>query len=92
LLRTIRVSLRTRQIDCTDYAQSTNPPILHRKEAFLRPDHPHHGKFARLTRQEEERGLLKDTATIGTRAGWETRLREKGVELRGHRVFKRRVR
>ena len=35
LLRSIRVNLRTRQIDSNDYAQSTNPPVLHRKETFL---------------------------------------------------------
>jgi hypothetical protein len=40
LLRSIRVNLRTRQIDGTDYAQSANPPVLHRKDSFLAPDHP----------------------------------------------------
>ena len=38
LLRSIRVNLRTRQIDSNDYAQSTNPPVLHRKETFLTVD------------------------------------------------------
>jgi DNA phosphorothioation-associated putative methyltransferase len=40
LLRSIRVNLRTRQIDNNDYAQSSNPPVLHRKETFLAADHP----------------------------------------------------
>jgi hypothetical protein len=60
------------------YAHSANPPVLHRKETFLPPDHPLHARFARLTRQEEEHGLLTDTATIGTRAGWQARLRAVG--------------
>ncbi len=89
LLRCVRLSLRTRQLDCYDYAQSENPPILHRKETFLRQDHPLHGKFARLTAQEEDRDLLTDTSTIGTRRGWETRLRETGFALRGHRLIRR---
>jgi DNA phosphorothioation-associated putative methyltransferase len=40
LLRSVKLSLRTREIDCLEYAGSANPPILHRKEAFLRPDEP----------------------------------------------------
>ncbi len=74
LLRSIKLSLRTRELDCYDYATSTNPPILHRKQTFLPPGHELVAKFARLTRQEEKHGLLDETATIGTRAGWERRL------------------
>ena len=34
-------------------------------------DHPLHAKFARLSEQEEKHGLLDDSATIGTREGWQ---------------------
>src|SRR5438128_11962018 len=51
LLRCVKLSLRTRQLECYDYTQSKNPPILHRKETFLHPDHPLHLKFAWLTQQ-----------------------------------------
>jgi DNA phosphorothioation-associated putative methyltransferase len=88
LLRCVKLSLRTRQLECFDYSQSANPPVLHRKEAFLKADHPLYDKFARLTRQEERHGLLDSTATIGTRDGWEARLREAGCRLRGHRLVK----
>ena len=88
LLRCVKLSLRTRQLECYDYAASANPPVLHRKEAFLHPGHPLHARFARLTRQEERHGLLDDAAGIGTRAGWEARLREAGFQLRGHRLVK----
>ena len=44
--------------------------------------------IARLTAQEEQRGLLRDPATIGTRAGWERRLHEAGFVLRGHRLVR----
>jgi hypothetical protein len=47
-------------------------------------------KFDRLTRQEERAGLLDKTATIGTRAGWVDRLRERGYALRGHRLVRSR--
>ncbi len=61
LHRSVKLSLRTRELDCYNYAGSANPPILHRKEAILHPDHPLHAKLERLTRQEEKHGLLSDT-------------------------------
>jgi len=51
LARCFRLNLRSRQLDCYDYATSANPPILHRKETFLCPEHPLYNRFARLTRQ-----------------------------------------
>jgi len=88
LLRSVRVNLRTRQIDSNDYARSANPPVLHRKETFLLPDNPLHEKFARLTAQEAKHGLLEDTAGIGTREGWARRLIERGFTLKGHRLVR----
>jgi DNA phosphorothioation-associated putative methyltransferase len=88
LLRCVRLNLRTRQIDCHDYAGVANPPVLHRKETFLLPEHPSYAKFARLTAQEEKAGLLEDAAGIGTREGWGRRLRERGFALRGHRLVR----
>jgi len=82
--------MRSRQIDFYDYRQSENPPVLHRKETFLAPTHPLVPKFARLTRQEEAHGLLDDSSTIGTRAGWQARLLEKGFRLAGHRLLRAR--
>ena len=91
LLRSIRVNLWTRQIDGTDSAQSTNPPVLHRKDAFLTPEHPLRAKFARLTAQEEKNGLLDNPSAIGTRDGWERRLAERGFCLKGHRLVRSKV-
>lgn len=90
LLRCVKLSLRTRQIECYDYAESTNPPVLHRKEAFLHAEDPRRAKFARLTAQEEKHGLLDDPAGIGTREGWLRRLSERGFTLKGHRLGKQR--
>ncbi len=90
LVRCVKLSLRTRQLECYDYTESDNPPVLHRKEAFLAADHPLHARFARLTEQEEKVDLLTETASIGTRRGWEARLRETGWALRGHRLVRAR--
>ena len=87
-MRSIKLNLRTREIESTDYAASENPPVLHRKETFLLADDPRRPKFDRLTCQEERAGLLDDTATIGTRAGWADRLHERGYALRGHRLVR----
>jgi hypothetical protein len=38
LQRCIKLSLRTRELNCYDYAASATAPIRHRKEAFLHPD------------------------------------------------------
>jgi DNA phosphorothioation-associated putative methyltransferase len=88
LLRCVKLNLRTRQIECYDYSASSNPPLLHRKEAFLRPDDERHPKFARLTAQEEKHGLLDDASAIGTRTGWARRLTEQGFVLKGHRLVR----
>jgi hypothetical protein len=68
-MRSLQRDLGTREIDCREFAGSANPPILHRKEAVLRPDDPLWAMYARLTRQEERIGLLDETATIGVGNG-----------------------
>jgi DNA phosphorothioation-associated putative methyltransferase len=88
LVRSIKLSMRTRELVCLEYTESDNPPILHRKETFLESTHPWYEKFARLTQQEDKCGLLDESATIGTKAGWEERLRQAGLQLRGHRLVR----
>ena len=88
LLRSFKVNLRNLEINYYDYSESANPPILHRKETFLEETDSRYQKFAKLTRQEERRGLLEATATIGTREGWKARLAEHSVVLKGHRVVR----
>ena len=72
----------------TDYAGNMNPPILHRKESFLPPDHPRRAEFAALTQAEERAGLYEDTSTIGFKLNWEKLLQAKGLVIKGHRLVK----
>jgi DNA phosphorothioation-associated putative methyltransferase len=88
LLRSVKLSLGTRELDCLDYATRSNPPVLHRKETFLHTSDPRYEKFARLSRQEERHGLLADASSIGTRDVWNRRLAEAGFLIRGHRLIK----
>lgn len=84
------VRIRDLDVDGRDYDGSSNPPILHRKETFVTSDHPLHGKFARLTKQEEKFGLFEeDVRLIGNREGWNERVALLGLEIRGHRVVKK---
>ncbi|MDY6784104.1 MAG: DNA phosphorothioation-associated putative methyltransferase [Cyanobacteriota bacterium] len=86
LYASIQVDLQTAQVNRRDYSTSGNPPILHRKETFVAPDYPLYRTFARLTRQEEELGLLANSRFIGTRREWLQRLAFHRVEIRGHRL------
>jgi DNA phosphorothioation-associated putative methyltransferase len=87
LQTSMNIDLRDLQVVYRDYDTSENPPILHRKETFVTPDYPGYEKFAKLTRQEENWGLLDHTSTIGTRKGWEKCLKEHCAEIRGNRVY-----
>ena len=85
----IRANLRTFGVKRRNYGDSSNPPILHRKEEFVESSNPLREKFARLTLQEERANLYTDTKLIGTRKGWEDVLTANEVEIRGHRVIKK---
>ena len=73
-----------------DFSDRENPPILHRKEAFVPADYPAREKFERLTLQEERAGLLNDPS-IGTRQGWDVALANARYSLRGHRLIRAKV-
>ena len=82
------VDFTTRRVRRRDYEDSANPPVLHRKEEFVPKDYPGREKFARLTRQEESRGLYVNPSGIGTRDGWSAVVERSGFELRGHRLVR----
>ena len=88
LAESLTVHLQTFRLRERDYRAVANPPILHRKERFLAPEHPLHTKFSRLTKQEESKGLFEDTVRLGTRRGWDQVLSAKGLQLRGHRLVR----
>jgi DNA phosphorothioation-associated putative methyltransferase len=83
LTYSVRVFLPTASYGIKNFSDSDNPPILHRKEAFIDTFHPRYAEFAELSTQEEALGLLGRT-DIGTRKGWEAALQEKGLQLVGH--------
>jgi hypothetical protein len=82
------VDLVTGKMRSTDYADNSNPPILHRKETFLPVGHPLRAQFEALTRAEEQAGLYEKTATIGFKLNWDKLLRSKGLVICGHSLEK----
>ncbi len=66
------------------YADSLNPPILHRKELLLPADHPRRAEFAALTDACEAIGLFDEPTRIGYRRQWLDLVREKGYRIEGH--------
>ncbi len=87
-LRTsMQIGLQDLHVSYRDYAPEDNPPILHQKELLVQSDYPLHEKFARLSRQEADWGLLEDWKQIGDRKGWLKYLEDHCAELKGHRVL-----
>jgi DNA phosphorothioation-associated putative methyltransferase len=84
LSESVRVSLVTGKVSRSRYGADGNPPILHRKEAFVAADDPAASAWARLTAQEENAGLYDHPIVIGFKGTWEGLLRDKGLAYRGH--------
>jgi DNA phosphorothioation-associated putative methyltransferase len=81
----MEIDLQDLQVTYRGY-DGPNSPILHRKEMFVTSDYPLYNKFAKLTQQEQDWGLLDDSKSIQTRQGWLNCLEEHCAELKGHRV------
>jgi len=63
----MQVDLRDLRVNYRDYDPDDNPPVLHQKELLVMLDYPLYRKFTKLTRQEEDWGLLKDWEKIRDR-------------------------
>jgi hypothetical protein len=86
LRHAIAIDLATGKARHADYADNSNPPILHRKESFVPADHPRRAEFEALTKAEEEAGLYEDTTTIGFKLNWERLLQSKGLVVKEHKL------
>ena len=82
-----RIHLDGDRVSYRSYAESLNPPILHRKELLLPLDHPNREAFAALTTQAEQLGLFSDNHLIGFKRTWEKKIRAAGYYLDGHTLL-----
>ena len=63
------------------YEGSDNPPILHRKETFVKPDYKYAQQFTEITEEGEKIGLYDNPQTIGFKKNWERLIQSKGYYL-----------
>jgi DNA phosphorothioation-associated putative methyltransferase len=82
----MQIDLRDLHVHYRDYDPDDNPPVLHQKDLLVPPDYPGYEKFAKLSRQEEDWGLLENWKRISDRRGWQKCLEDHCAELKGHRV------
>ncbi|MBD2181331.1 DNA phosphorothioation-associated putative methyltransferase [Planktothrix sp. FACHB-1355] len=83
----MHIDLRDLHVSYRDYSDLQDPPVWHRKETVLTPNYPGYEKFAKLSEQEENRGLFDDTNAIKTLKGWERCLEEHCAEIRNYRLY-----
>jgi DNA phosphorothioation-associated putative methyltransferase len=83
----MQVRLRDLYVHYQDYDPTDNPPLLHQKNLLVTPDYPTYEKFAKLTQQEEDWGLLDNLGKIRDHRSWLKCLEENCAELKGHRVI-----
>ncbi|MCC5815334.1 MAG: hypothetical protein JJT78_11295 [Leptospira sp.] len=71
LVKSHFVDLLKKSCKILDYSQSSNPPILHRKELFVPEDYLHYREFEQITGEAEKNGLYSgDNRKIGYKKQW----------------------
>ncbi|MBW4536823.1 MAG: DNA phosphorothioation-associated putative methyltransferase [Pleurocapsa minor HA4230-MV1] len=86
LQATMEVDLHNLSVTYHDISDETNPLILHQKDALVAPDYPSYKKFVRLTKKEQNSGLLKNRDAIRRLHGWLRCLRENEIVIEGHKL------
>lgn len=81
LVESWRVHVPSALLTRRRYADSINPPILHRTELLLPHDHPRRDAFQNLTRACEDLGLFDNSTIIGFRRNWNDLIASKGFAL-----------
>lgn len=85
LQRSVRVYLPRASFSIREYQSQQNPPILHRKDAFVTQGYPYYERFRRLTEQEEAAGLLS-SPTIGNLRSWQELLGARELQITDHEL------
>ncbi len=88
LKQSVNVDLSKLTHKITDYTQSENPPILHRKETMILPDSPYVEEFKAITAEGEAAGLYENTRIIGFKRSWENLINQKSYDLVDGRLFR----
>lgn len=89
LKRSVTIDIVRKKARATDYSNSENPPILHRKETLVSPKYAKYSAFSAITKEGELLGLYEKSTRIGFKKSWELLISNKGFKLvDGHIVPK----
>ena len=88
LQKSVNIDLVKLTHKVTDYSNSDNPPILHRKETMITPSNPHFEHFKNITQEGENAGLYENTRIIGFKRSWQNIIERHGYELVDGRLFR----
>ena len=83
LIQSCQVDLKTQTVKIRKHSKR-NPPVLHRKELLMSPDHPELAKFQNLTLQLESLGAFKNIVKLGTKTRWEDELSGLNIIVKNH--------
>ena len=81
------IDLGNLEVRYRDHEKDEDPPVLHYKDSLVGADYPLYEKFAKLTAQEKDWGLLDDLLAIRRRKGWLACLKDHCATLQGHRLY-----
>ncbi len=81
------IDLDSKVVTFRSYADSLNPPLLHRKELLLSHDHPQRAEFSALTSAAEQIGLFHDPLRIGFQRAWAALLAQRGYRVVDHSLL-----
>ena len=82
----MQIDLQDLHVRYRDFDVSDNPFILSQKDKLISTDYPHYEKFAKLSKQESDWGLLDNPRKISDLRSLHQSLYEHCAELKGHRL------
>lgn len=88
LKQSVTVDLAKLKHTVTRYEEHDNPPILHRKETMLTPDHPMAEQCRQITEEGELAGLYEQPRMIGFKQSWLRLIARHGYALVDGRLFR----
>jgi DNA phosphorothioation-associated putative methyltransferase len=86
LYRAMEIDLRNLHVTYPDFDGNDDPLILHQIDSLVTPDYPQYEKFAKLTRQEDDWGLLENWRSISHLSGWNKSLEDHCAFLHGYKL------
>ena len=87
LFRSCQVDLNLKKTSVRQHS-IINPPVLHRKELLVHPNHPKREKFQNLTDQLENMGAFKNIVKLGTKLRWQDELVRLQITVQNHVAIK----